>query len=152
MKKCTKCNLLLDDHSFYHDKSIKSGLSSWCKDCTKESVKNYRKNPEYRKKQCEWNQKWKNNPNNREKVLAIRIKSQKKIVNFLKIAGFVTKEIREEILKRDNNKCLFCGNIEELTIDHIVPISKGGMTDSNNLQTLCRNCNSKKMQQSIDYR
>ena len=152
MKICTKCSTVLNTSLFFNDKSSKDGFSYWCKSCTKANVKKHREKPEYRKKQCEWNQKWRNNPDNREKVLAIRIKSQNKIINFLKTAGFVTKEIRQEILERDGNKCLCCGNIEELTIDHIIPISKGGMTNSNNLQTLCRNCNSKKMQQSIDYR
>ncbi len=55
--------------------------------------------------------------------------------------------LRYKVLKRDNFSCVFCGaspaknQSVELHIDHIVPWSKGGQTDINNLQTLCNICN-----------
>lgn len=45
------------------------------------------------------------------------------------------------------NKCQMCGkssDVVKLTIDHILPISKGGTNILENLQPLCLNCNSKK--------
>lgn len=42
------------------------------------------------------------------------------------------------------NKCLICGSIENIEIDHIIPLSKWGTNDINNLQPLCRSCNGKK--------
>lgn len=46
------------------------------------------------------------------------------------------------LLKQYNYKCKECGCGEHLTIDHIVPLSKGGHpTSLKNLQILCRNCN-----------
>lgn len=62
------------------------------------------------------------------------------------------KHIREFIFKRDGNKCLRCGNVNSLTIDHIIPISKDGLNKISNLQTLCRSCNSSKGTKIIDYR
>lgn len=47
--------------------------------------------------------------------------------------------------------CLACG-VDELTIDHVVPLSKGGSNGIQNLQPLCRACNTRKHAKHIDYR
>jgi hypothetical protein len=59
-------------------------------------------------------------------------------------ADTTTKDQRARIFKRDGNKCVKCGSIHNLTIDHIMPLSKGGENDDSNLQTLCKNCNCSK--------
>ncbi|MDI6816870.1 MAG: HNH endonuclease signature motif containing protein [Actinomycetota bacterium] len=56
----------------------------------------------------------------------------------------VTKKQRERIFKRDNYGCVICGNSADLSIDHIIPVSKGGTSDDENLRTLCGLCNGKK--------
>ena len=43
-----------------------------------------------------------------------------------------------------------CQQIKPLTVDHVVPISKGGSNDISNIQPLCCNCNSKKNAKQID--
>lgn len=59
----------------------------------------------------------------------------------------MTSKLREKIKKRDNYTCQICGNsvFKEknllLEIDHIKPLSKGGITSEENLQTLCWKCN-----------
>lgn len=59
----------------------------------------------------------------------------------------------KKIFERDGNKCLRCGATEDLTTDHIVPVSKGGdKHDQNNKQTLCSECNYWKSNTTIDYR
>lgn len=69
------------------------------------------------------------------------------------IAGqraLMTSNLREKIKERDNYTCQKCGiSIEKepnllLEIDHIIPLSKGGLTSENNLQALCWRCNRKK--------
>lgn len=42
------------------------------------------------------------------------------------------------------NKCVYCNKEKPLTKDHIIPLSKGGTDYIDNIQPLCRNCNSKK--------
>lgn len=54
------------------------------------------------------------------------------------------KIVRDRILKRDGNKCRRCGSSDNLEIDHVIPLSKGGRHDEDNFQTLCRTCNRKK--------
>lgn len=49
-------------------------------------------------------------------------------------------------------RCVKCGSRDNLTIDHVVPLSKGGRNRSKNLQVLCRNCNALKAAQIVDYR
>ena len=51
---------------------------------------------------------------------------------------------RKNIIKRDGGKCLQCGSTENLTVDHIIPKSKGGSNKWENLQTLCYDCNQRK--------
>lgn len=58
---------------------------------------------------------------------------------------------RAEVFRRDGHKCLKCGASEYLTIDHILPISKGGGNEASNLQTLCLACNVQKGVQTISY-
>ena len=64
--------------------------------------------------------------------------------------ALMTNKLREFIKKRDNFTCCSCGNsihIEPnllLEIDHIIPVSKGGCTVEDNLQTLCWKCNRSK--------
>lgn len=64
--------------------------------------------------------------------------------------ALMTSELREKIKERDNYTCKKCGvSIYKephllLEIDHIKPLSKGGITSENNLQTLCWRCNRSK--------
>lgn len=59
----------------------------------------------------------------------------------------MTPKLRQEILERDNYTCKICGNSTYkepnllLEVDHIIPVSKGGKTVRENLQTLCWKCN-----------
>lgn len=48
------------------------------------------------------------------------------------------------VITRDGAICRHCGTEEDLTIDHIQPISKGGTNELKNLQVLCKSCNSRK--------
>jgi hypothetical protein len=45
---------------------------------------------------------------------------------------------------RDDWLCVVCGTHRNLTVDHIVPVSKGGSDELDNLQTMCKSCNSRK--------
>lgn len=64
--------------------------------------------------------------------------------------NLMTKKLREFIKTRDHFTCCNCGNSTQnepnllLEIDHIIPVSKGGCTVENNLQTLCWRCNRSK--------
>lgn len=64
--------------------------------------------------------------------------------------ALMTSKLRQQIKERDHYTCRICGasvykepNLL-LEIDHIVPVSKGGLTTEDNLQTLCWRCNRSK--------
>ena len=51
---------------------------------------------------------------------------------------------RKNVLIRDHHSCTYCGARDDLTIDHIVPASKGGEWSWTNLTTACAKCNNRK--------
>lgn len=51
---------------------------------------------------------------------------------------------RREVLRRDNHTCQYCGSGKKLTLDHVIPRSKGGQHTWNNVVTACTGCNSRK--------
>lgn len=55
---------------------------------------------------------------------------------------------RHNIFKRDSNSCCYCGSGRDLTLDHVMPKSRGGKTSWTNLTTACRRCNTKKGNQT----
>lgn len=98
--------------------------------------------------------------------IKLTIENLNHLVNFLNdgikwtksIAGqraLMTLSLREKIKKRDDFKCCNCnlGIKDEpnllLEIDHIIPLSKGGKTIWENLQTLCWRCNRSKGSKTI---
>jgi len=52
---------------------------------------------------------------------------------------------RRNVLIRDQFACAYCGSREKpITIDHVIPRSRGGKTDFDNCVACCRTCNHKK--------
>jgi 5-methylcytosine-specific restriction endonuclease McrA len=58
---------------------------------------------------------------------------------------------RKEVFIRDNYTCQYCGlRTRDLTLDHVVPRSKGGPHTWENLVSACRGCNHKKGGKNLD--
>ncbi|MBD1153828.1 HNH endonuclease [Pelagibacterales bacterium SAG-MED23] len=51
---------------------------------------------------------------------------------------------RFNVFLRDKFSCQYCGDTNELTFDHLLPRSKGGKTDWDNVVTACSDCNVRK--------
>lgn len=66
--------------------------------------------------------------------------------------GVVTKEDWDRVLEAADHKCVACASTRKLTMDHIVPLVKGGPHTVANIQPLCHSCNSKKNVKDHDYR
>jgi HNH endonuclease len=52
--------------------------------------------------------------------------------------------LRRAVMERDGGACRVCGSTDRPSIDHIHPVSRGGMSVIGNLQVLCRSHNSRK--------
>lgn len=66
------------------------------------------------------------------------------VIRLLSYVRFRVKPLkinRQRIFKRDGFKCSYCGISKNLTIDHILPKSRGGGNTWLNLTTCCKNCN-----------
>ncbi|XP_042513735.1 uncharacterized protein LOC122088514 isoform X2 [Macadamia integrifolia] len=57
---------------------------------------------------------------------------------------------RKSIFFRDMFTCQYCSSRESLTIDHVLPISRGGVWKWENLVTACAKCNSRKGQKTLE--
>lgn len=57
----------------------------------------------------------------------------------------------ESLVRLGHSKfCLCCGTDDDLTVDHITPISKGGTNSPENVQILCEQCNRNKSDKILD--
>lgn len=56
----------------------------------------------------------------------------------------IPRGLATRVMERDLYRCRHCGTHKDLAVDHIHPESLGGTLDFENLQTLCRPCNSRK--------
>lgn len=70
-----------------------------------------------------------------------------RLVNYVRIpfrSALNSYPKRKLIYKRDDYTCQYCGSVKDLTIDHVVPKSRGGSNNWDNLVSCCRKCNLKK--------
>ncbi len=89
----------------------------------------------------EWNKKNKNKYS--INVLNSQIK-RKRLKN-----GKLFKILDKEFKRLYSSNCAFCGSKQNITIDHIIPLSRSGNHSIGNLQSLCKSCNSKKQSRFI---
>lgn len=86
-------------------------------------------------------------PDEVEAIITALARKQK----YIAVEGFaseatrhIPRHIRQEVWSRDGGKCTECGAKDYLEFDHIIPHSRGGANTVNNVQLLCRRCNSVK--------
>jgi 5-methylcytosine-specific restriction endonuclease McrA len=65
-------------------------------------------------------------------------------VNHKERAWRVPTVNRREVLRRDRHTCQYCGSMKHLSLDHVIPTSKGGEHVWNNIVTACEPCNNRK--------
>lgn len=77
------------------------------------------------------------NPNARVKKYRDKVRASGE-----KVGGYL--KYKTEVLQRDGNACIYCGATENLVMDHIVPVARGGVGEPWNLASACRPCNAGK--------
>lgn len=78
---------------------------------------------------------------------AMRLPSVIRLLEYRRIPHQTRALSRKNILLRDRNTCQYCGNVHpssELTLDHVVPRSRGGLSAWENLVACCHPCNRQK--------
>ena len=61
----------------------------------------------------------------------------------------IPDSVRAAVIVRDSGRCRRCRGTSNLEVDHIVPVSRNGNSEENNLQTLCRRCNRRKWKKML---
>jgi 5-methylcytosine-specific restriction endonuclease McrA len=78
--------------------------------------------------------------------------TQNRRVALMGIPGEVKSDEWELICILFDFKCASCGCCKPLTMDHVIPLSRGGQHSITNIQPLCRKCNGQKHTKSTDHR
>lgn len=58
--------------------------------------------------------------------------------------------LRRRVHERDYYACRYCGARQQLVLDHLVPVSRGGENTFENLVTACTPCNTRKLDKTIE--
>ncbi len=56
----------------------------------------------------------------------------------------IPQDVKDQVWRRDQGRCVQCGSNKELEFDHIIPFSRGGASSYRNVQLLCETCNRRK--------
>jgi 5-methylcytosine-specific restriction endonuclease McrA len=70
--------------------------------------------------------------------------SRQKVLAYIGKAHGLESFRVSDVIEKCGLKCVLCGRMDDLTVDHIVPILDGGTNDIENLQILCARCNKRK--------
>jgi len=73
-----------------------------------------------------------------------------RLLKYIKHHVRTLRASRPRIYKRDNYECVYCGSKKDLTLDHVLPKSRGGGNDWTNLVTSCFKCNLNKGNKTPD--
>ena len=67
--------------------------------------------------------------------------------------AFISPQEKEDVLKKSGGICAHCGKPiyigYQFSVDHYIPLTKGGVNRSYNLVPLCKECNKKERRQDI---
>lgn len=159
-KRCSRCG---SSGPFNKNRCTTDGLSRWCRKCDNEtSTKYQQENPSScRARKSQWtqdnmgrlkekNKLWKKL--NKDKV---RDSNNKRRLIKLGTKASFTSEQWEAVKYFYGYQCLRCKKVEpeiSLAADHVVPLSRGGIDSIDNIQPLCKSCNSKKHTAIMDFR
>jgi 5-methylcytosine-specific restriction endonuclease McrA len=180
VRTCTGCDETKPLEEFHRDHRSVDGRCARCKVCSKvanrakyernkESVAArmaayYRENaehlrkvngerkarerldPEYRKRETAFSREWRRR--NPRKVQAANARARA----WGRYDPDWTDQEWADLLERSDYACLCCGSIEDLTPDHVIPLSRGGANTIDNIQPLCLPCNRRKYISTTDYR
>lgn len=155
MKTCRKCNTKRDELSFRSNPKVKSGLHSWCRPCEREECRKWRESHrEYWKARYHLYDKHglrpprkrvyrsSTTPERRRKLR--QFTSALRRARILSVICSLTNQEWEKIKESTGYRCVYCGLKLPLTMDHLIPISKGGEHSKSNIVPACKPCNVRK--------
>lgn len=160
VKQCSKCKAIKPLAEFAKDCSRLDGLFGWCKECshehymrTREAALAQQKQAGARKRATEYHRRYFATPGGHR----VRRKASQRCDRIRRAvkkgsSGTFTPDEFEALCHAVGDRCMRCGAQVRLAADHVVPLCKGGSNGIDNIQPLCKPCNSKKHDNSWDFR
>jgi len=168
-KRCPGCGLDLPSSAFWRARSAADGLHSRCTDCERpKGARRYQENKdEMHRKNMEWRRA---NPE-RTREIERRAKRRYSRKRYAEDPEYRRAHSERNAARRLRGRevgsfspgewtamldfyerCCLCCGADGVTVDHVVPLSKGGSNALENIQPLCRSCNCRKGTKTADYR
>lgn len=164
MKYCSRCNMTKPFTDFNKNKNRYDGHQGYCRPCqnsrnaewitdnrTRYLAQKKARYENNKEKHTEGVYRWrKNNPDKVAKIdrryleshrEKIYLKNNKRRVKIKESAFLV---LDKEIRRLYSGNCIHCGSSERITMDHLIPVSRGGRHSIGNLAPMCKSCNSRK--------
>ena len=158
-KKCPSCNLHKDLTSFHKSRTKGLfGLKTYCIDCSREKLELWRRsNRDKVRLQCR-RYYYKYVEKNRQRVLdwekanpELNRKGASVYFHRRRANGKITRKVLDSVYQKYSYKCVYCKTSDNLSLDHIKPVSLGGDNSFNNLQVLCMTHNLSKGNRERPY-
>lgn len=165
MKICKKCLIEKEFSMFYAHKLTSDGYRNECKDCIKAHNKKYHVANKERTNQRNKNYYYENIEISKKRVRDYRDKYPEKKAELDRKYRLSHPERdskyrhKRRAMKRDNgtflvtskelrkmylSSCIYCGSCESITVDHVIPLMRGGTHGIGNLAPACLSCNTSK--------
>lgn len=149
-RKCSKCGVVKILDEFTKNPNCLNGRERKCKECTQKS----RKTPEQIASQRRLGREWYERNKDLTKYRAAQYAKEHPEV----IAATMHRRRMRAVANGNNDltseqiknlfqaitSCIYCNSKENLTLEHLTPISRGGQNTLNNVSVSCRPCNNKK--------
>jgi 5-methylcytosine-specific restriction endonuclease McrA len=157
-KRCPRCDSTKSFNEFNKNKSRKDGLSIWCKNCNGARYRDKREEITAKNRAAHHANKEKNNAYSRAYAAAHREEAKLRALQWakdnpdkvlarnasrraLKKRASIYLVTHKDIRKIKSQACHLCGTRENIQVDHIIPLAKGGIHSVGNLLPLCGRCN-----------
>ncbi len=144
LKYCASCNTVKSIQAF---EKRKDKVGSVCKQCKAAKQKTrYHSDSNFKQGMLQSARQYSNNryANNEEFRKAEQVRKRVR-----RAAGSLTIEQWHSICEAYDYSCAYCGDKSKLTIEHIVPVLMGGLTEAYNVVPACKSCNSSKQSNDL---
>lgn len=149
-KLCKFCSTWKPFSEFCRHKGMPLQLNNRCKSCMHSIQKTYLE--AHKQERSEYHAAWyiQNARAEVERVNRWNLQNPEKRIEYenrrraLKAQTSIEKIDWKSILKLYNYACAYCGKPGKMTMDHVVPLSRGGTHTASNVVPACRSCNCRK--------
>ena len=148
-KRCSRCKKYKPLVAFPKDRSTWDGLYVYCKEC--QVGVNHDTYERRAPEDIAYVRRWQAAHPERRNAICLDYSHRRRASLAASSGEFSVAEF-ETLCIAVGDRCMSCGRQIRLAADHVVPLSRGGSNNIGNIQPLCRQCNSKKGTQTIDYR